>query len=54
MPAGGKKYAGTPTVKVPAMPTPSSSGKVTSGKVTASSFGQYKTMGTLKLDRKKA
>ena len=52
MPSMGKKYASRPTVKVPAMPTPSSSGKVTSGKVTASSYGQYKTQGTISLKRK--
>lgn len=52
MPSTGKKYASTPTVKVPAMPTPSSSGKVTSGKVTASSYGPHKTQGTISLKRK--
>ena len=51
MPAGGRSYHKR-DIKVPAMPTPGSSGKVTSGKITASSYGQYKTMGMLKLDRK--
>jgi len=51
MPAGGKTY-GKHEVKVPAMPTASSSGKVKSGKVTASSYGQYKTMGTMVMARK--
>ena len=52
MPAGGKKYASTPTVKVPASPTPGSSGTVKSGKLTASSYGPYKTQGTISLTRK--
>lgn len=52
MPSMGKKYASTPTVKVPAMPTTKSSGTVKSGKVSASSYGHYKTQGTITLSRK--
>lgn len=51
MPTRGQSYK-KHAITVPAMPTPGSSGKVTSGKVTASSYGPYKTMGTMKLERK--
>ena len=51
MPSRGKSYH-KHEVKVPAMPTPNSSGKVKSGKITASAYGQYKQVGTLELKRK--
>lgn len=53
MPSMGRKYAAAKTVKLPAMPTTKSSGSVTSGKITASSYGQYKTQGTITLARRK-
>lgn len=51
MPSNGKSY-GKHDVKVPAMPTPGSSGKVKSGKITASCYGPHKTMGTISMTRK--
>lgn len=52
MPSMGRKYAAAKTVKVPATPTTKSSGTVKSGKITASSYGPYKTMGTVTLSKK--
>lgn len=54
MPAMGKKYASAKTVSVPPMPTTKSSGSVKSGKITASSYGRYKTLGTVSMERRKA
>lgn len=52
MPSMGQKYKSHPTIKVPAMPTTKSSGTVKSGRITASSYGRYKTQGTISLARK--